>query len=335
MPVSRQVSSMTSNRRRIVYVVGLLFVFLVGGLRSSAQPLTRIVELPEPDDAISFIIVGDWGRHGEYGQRELADAMAETAVHFDIAAVISTGDNFYPDGVASTQDPAWLTSFENVYTAHALHVPWYSVLGNHDYHGSVQAQIDYSKISRRWTMPSRYFATTLAEDISERDSVKVELVFLDTNPMQTDYLANRTGYYTDVREQDTLAQMEWLKRTLQQRDTSAWSIVIGHHPMYSGGKRKGKTSDMINRFHHVFDAYNIDAYFAGHEHDLQHHDDGSGVQYFVSGAGSEVRKTGKMEYTKFAQAVGGFALVTATRASLVVRFVDAQGNVLYSTTIQK
>lgn len=326
---------MTSNRRRIVYVVGLLFVFLVGGLRSIAQPLTRVSELPQPKDAVSWIVVGDWGRHGEHGQRELAGAMGEAAAHFDIAAVISTGDNFYPDGVASTQDPAWSTSFENVYTAHALHVPWYSVLGNHDYHGSVQAQIDYSKISRRWTMPSRYFAATLAEDITERDSVKVELVFLDTNPMQSDYLANGTGYYSDVRQQDTTAQMNWLRTTLQHRDTTAWCVVIGHHPMYSGGKRRGKTTDMLLRFHGVFDVYGVDAYFAGHEHDLQHHDDGSGVQYFVSGAGSEVRKTGKMEYTKFAQAVGGFALVTATRASLVVRFVDAKGNILYTTTIQK
>ena len=334
MPVSKLVSSMISNMRGFQTFL-VLSVVVIGGMRVAAQPLIRVTDLPEPDSAVSVIVVGDWGRHGEYGQRELAAAMAMTAAHFDIAAVISTGDNFYPDGVASTQDPAWKSSFEDVYSAHALHVPWYSVLGNHDYHGSVQAQIDYSQMSRRWTMPDRYFTTTIAEDISETDSVKVSLVFLDTNPFQKDYLANTTGYYTDVHQQDTAAQMAWMRRTLAARDTSAWCLVIGHHPMYTGGRRKGKTTDMIDRFNGVFASYDVDAYFAGHEHDLQHHDDGTGVQYFVSGAGSEVRKTGSLPITRFAKSVGGFALVTATPSVLVVRFVDAQGQVLYTTEMHK
>lgn len=71
--------------------------------------------------------------------------------------MISTGDNFYESGVDSISDDKWQTTFEAIYDAPALQVPWYAVLGNHDYGGSAQAQIDYSKKSRRWTMPDRYF----------------------------------------------------------------------------------------------------------------------------------------------------------------------------------
>ena len=72
------------------------------------------------------------------------------------AFVISVGDNFYENGVASLQDPHWQQSFEHVYAAKSLQVPWYVVLGNHDYRGNVDAQLDYGKTHPRWNMPARY-----------------------------------------------------------------------------------------------------------------------------------------------------------------------------------
>lgn len=46
----------------------------------------------------------------------------------DIDFVISTGDNFYDDGIANTSDPLFKESFTNVYTADGLQKPWY--IGN-------------------------------------------------------------------------------------------------------------------------------------------------------------------------------------------------------------
>ena len=37
------------------------------------------------------------------------------------------------DGLGSVQDPAFQRSFSDLYSAPALQVPWYNVLGNHDY----------------------------------------------------------------------------------------------------------------------------------------------------------------------------------------------------------
>ena len=37
------------------------------------------------------------------------------------------------DGLGSTRDPAFQQSFADLYSAPSLQVPWYNVLGNHDY----------------------------------------------------------------------------------------------------------------------------------------------------------------------------------------------------------
>lgn len=46
----------------------------------------------------------------------------------DIDFVISTGDNFYEDGLTGVDDKAFEESFSNIYTAKSLQKPWY--LGN-------------------------------------------------------------------------------------------------------------------------------------------------------------------------------------------------------------
>ena len=50
-----------------------------------------------------------------------------------------------------------------------------------------------------------------------------------------------------------------------------WKIVVGHHPMYSGGKRKNSEDTLLfeKKFADLFDQYKVDAYICGHEHDLQ------------------------------------------------------------------
>jgi acid phosphatase len=106
----------------------------------------------DPDPLVSFLAVGDWGRDGEFLQVEVAKRMGQAAQALEAAFVISVGDNFYEDGVASVDDPKWKTSFEDVYTAPSLQVPWYVALGNHDYRGEAQAQLDYARTrpAGRW-----------------------------------------------------------------------------------------------------------------------------------------------------------------------------------------
>lgn len=113
------------------------------------------------DYALHFMAIGDWGRNGEYDQLEVAKQMGLWGADHPNDFVISNGDNFYPKGVVSELDPLWHYSFENIYTAHSLQCDWYPVLGNHDWHSAVDSQIKYSRISRRWNMPARYYSKLL------------------------------------------------------------------------------------------------------------------------------------------------------------------------------
>jgi predicted phosphodiesterase len=290
----------------------------------------KINNLTIPKDALHFLAVGDWGRNGEYNQQKVADRMGEAAHQLEAEFIISLGDNFYPNGVASPQDPHWQVSFENVYKAHSLMVNWYSVLGNHDYRGNPEAQIEYSKISRRWQMPARYYSFEM--EIPESKD-KVLLAFIDTNPFEKKYYEEEK--YKNVVGQDTTAQKIWLEKILTE-SKAKWKIVVGHHPLYTSGKRMGKseTEDIRQSFESLFEKYKVDVYFAGHEHDLQHQKP-KNVHYFVSGAGSEVRPTGKAPYTQFSQSTHGFMAVSLTEKQLLIQVIDFKGKIIYKTDISK
>lgn len=52
--------------------------------------------------------------------------MGEIGEKLDIDYVISTGDNFYDDGLKGVNDPAFVDSFTNIYTAPSLQKTWYN-----------------------------------------------------------------------------------------------------------------------------------------------------------------------------------------------------------------
>lgn len=51
--------------------------------------------------------------------------MGDVGKKLGIDFVISTGDNFYDNGLKSVNDPAFQRSFTNIYTAKSLQKPWY------------------------------------------------------------------------------------------------------------------------------------------------------------------------------------------------------------------
>lgn len=80
-----------------------------------------------------FIAIGDWGDEVK-DQLPVAYAMARWADVNQPEFIISTGDNFYPDGVRSVTDPKWAINWVDVYNNDSLvNLPWYISVGNHDY----------------------------------------------------------------------------------------------------------------------------------------------------------------------------------------------------------
>jgi hypothetical protein len=283
--------------------------------------------------AVSFLVVGDWGRNGEYMQLETAKQMGTAAAQLEAACIVSVGDNFYPKGVESILDPLWQSSFEKIYTAHSLQEDWFVVLGNHDYKTNPQAQIDYSKISRRWKMPARYFTQKL-ESGKENETL---LVFLDTSPFEKKYYTDEEDLFREnvqAQAADTITQKKWLDSVLVN-SKAKWKLVFGHHPFYSAGKRKGLTDDVASSLQGILTKNKVDAYIAGHEHHLEHDVLPGNLHHFISGAGSEVRPVTNNVFTKFVAAEHGFMSFSVAEKSILVQVVNHEGKLLYSYSIQK
>ena len=93
----------------------------------------------------SFLAVGDWGS-GDQNQRIVAAALERTSAKTKPAFVLSLGDQVYPSGVASPQDPLFRQRFGSVYSRRLRsESPWFMMLGNHDCEGSIEAQIAHGR----------------------------------------------------------------------------------------------------------------------------------------------------------------------------------------------
>jgi acid phosphatase len=289
---------------------------------------TDLLAQNAPPGALNFIVMGDWGRRGETDQTEVAQQMGIAAQNTQARFIVAVGDNFYENGVTSVKDAQWQESFENVYTAPSLQVPWYVILGNHDYHANCDAQIEYSKLSPRWKMPARYYQQTHPIDAN----TTADFFYLDTTPMVKEYYSpySAEGTRDKVITQDVPRQMKWFKQALAS-SKAQWKIVIAHHPIYSGGEH-GDTVELIEAVLPLLHEHGVQVFFNGHDHDLQHLMAGE-VNLFCSGAGSRVRPTRETEHTKFADARSGFMTVALGAEKMNICMIDNHGTVLYTTSV--
>jgi tartrate-resistant acid phosphatase type 5 len=299
--------------------------FNQGNLRA-ATPDTRSGSGADQKD-LRFLIFGDWGRDGQFHQTDVAEQMGLAAAARKCRLIISVGDNFYDKGVQTAADSQWRSSFEEIYTASSLAVPWYVILGNHDYKGRPEAQLDYAKAHPNWKMPARYFSAL--EPITETE--KVEFFFIDTSPFVEEY-QTKEAMRDEIVSQDTNAQVEWLDQALST-SKATWKIVIGHHPIFSGGSEHGDQPELIQRINPLLEKHGVPVYFNGHDHDLQHIVRGS-IEYFNTGAGSKVRPPGPTEGSRFYQGTPGFMAVSLGVDKMHVDVIDYTGAVLYQTDVK-
>ncbi len=287
-------------------------------------------------NAINFILMGDWGRQGEDHQQQVADQMGKTAAELSVDFIISAGDNFYPRGVISEHDPLWQSSFENIYTAFSLQWDWYPVLGNHDYGANPDAQVAYSKISRRWQMPARYYSKKFS--LNGDTTQQLLIAFIDTNPLIKEFYRN-SEYGPNVKSQDTTAQKVWLKNVLNSKSPNIkWRIVVGHHPMFTGSDKRRESYDtraIRSSLKKFLEENKVDAYLAGHDHSLQHIVPPGNVHHFVSGSASEKTQVGMLPISKFAASEYGFMVFSVLPEEIVIQTIDYQGNILYKTSLKK
>jgi hypothetical protein len=91
-------------------------------------------------------------------------------------------------------------------------IPFFATLGNHDYDGNPQAEIEYSSTSTTWRMPFTYYTFTAGP---------IQFFALDTDEGTAGRLVFRKAW-TDT-------QAKWLADELE-KSKATWKIVYGHHP---------------------------------------------------------------------------------------------------------
>jgi acid phosphatase len=294
---------------------------------ASTLPLSPAIAAAE---TLNFVLIGDWGRAGRDNQLDVANQMGKTAAAIGSKFTVSVGDNFYENGVTGLDDPYWRTSFEDVYTAPSLQSPWKVILGNHDYRGNVQAQLDYSSHSPRWQLPARYYI----DSQNLPDGGTADFFYIDTSPFIRKYI----GSNVNIAGQDTDAQLAWLDKALGE-SKATWKIVIGHHPIYTAlAPENGydhDQPDLIARVDPVLRAHDIKIYIAGHDHNLQAVTV-NGVNYVVNGAGSATyQATSAVIRNGFVSGNHGFMTIALSSEKLDYQLIDMTGKTLYAQTIAR
>lgn len=285
-------------------------------------------------DTLHFLAIGDWGREGKFMQKETADMMAKYADANPPEFVVSTGDNFYEMGIKSVDDPLVKSCFDDVYNAPSLQIPWYITFGNHDYGYNAKAQLDLSKVNKRWKFNTSYYS--IDEELS--DGTKIQLLFVDTNPFIENYktVSEKNKEWENsaeqLKKQDWKQQLKWLESSLKNCDAD-WKIVIGHHPVLSGGWH-GNEKEINNYFKPLFEKYGVQMYICGHDHDVQYLKENN-VNYFVSGAGSELRETNTIVQSVFAQSINAFLSAKILHDKAIMKFVSVNGDILFETVINR
>ncbi len=264
-------------------------------------------------NGFSMLVVGDTGK--DTSQRTaVVQAMRNHASWSRPDAAMLLGDNFYEQGVESSDDPRFDSDFELLFDAESFEMPFYVCLGNHDVYGNADAQVQYSARSRRWKMPSRYYTTRH----TSREAT-IDIFVLDTNIL-----------LVDSAEADQ--QLQWLRDRLSICDAD-YKIVVGHHPALSGGQHEA-----IHRIARVlppvFEEFGVDLYLSGHDHDLQLLQSEASWLQIVSGAGSKLRSTSWINETIFAEATPGFCWLLINETGLSLSFYDASER-LFTHTVPK
>lgn len=307
-------------------------IILMLAVMAAAAFAQTPAEWAKLEKSVNFYVANDLGRNGYYDQRPIADLMGRMAESVGIECVAAIGDIHHFEGVASTQDPLWMTNYELIYSHPELMLPWYPVCGNHEYRGNTQAVVDYSKVSRRWEMPAKYYTKVI-----DGDDVTVRLVFVDTTPMMDKY-REAADKYPDAGKEDVQKQLAWLDRTLADAKED-WVIVLGHHPIYAQtGKEESERADMQARLNAVLLKHNnVAMYICGHIHNFQHiRKPGTDIDYVVNTSGSLSRPDVKaIDGTQFCSGVTGFSLVCADKHNLDLHLIDKDGKVVYTVSKKK
>ncbi|MBT4761443.1 MAG: hypothetical protein HOO06_07070 [Bdellovibrionaceae bacterium] len=251
-------------------VYAILFIFTFGVLAAFAQDnnsMSNWMFDPYEPYAITeeflqnerICILGDTGT-GTSRQLRVAKALAQE----NCTQVRITGDVIYGRGISSPQDSQLQKKFFKPY-AELLNqnIPFYLVMGNHDYLKKPRAWIEVARNHPLIHFPNLWYVENYGG-----------LCFfnLDSNKNFTE-------------------QSTWLNEMYNNMNCKK-KIGLAHHPYKSMGSH-GNASTRVRKFLRPNVIGKLDAYITGHDHNLAYEGAIGGTELFVSGAGAKLRSLSK------------------------------------------
>lgn len=312
------------TRSRLILLASFALLIAVGFQcreRWRKVPRLRLAPLERQeagDEVLRFLVIGDSGSGGAAQQR-VAQAMEERCRQHLSRAILLLGDNFYQRGVESVNDAQWQSKLLEPYSSPCLaQLPFYPVLGNHDYKGNPTAQIEYTLLNPRWYFPNRFYSIRFGD--------LVRVVAYDSQ-------------MSDWCMRPQFCGVDYLLDRVAQKDVT-WTIAMGHHPLRSastksdGGQAGGGPRDWLltPRL-----CQNTDLYLSGHAHHLEERQvPGCKMHLVVSGgAGADLYPIKTDPESLFARSIHGFAEIELSKRELVVRFFGDDGAMVYERRQQR
>ena len=246
----------------------------------------------------TILAFGDGGT-GTQIQYDVARSMKRVCSKVGCDFGLLLGDNIYEHGVDSIDDQQFIEKFEAPYGP--LEIPFYTILGNHDKRGNIQAQIDYTKRSNWWRMPEKYYSKEIGN---------ILLVGIYSNDFDD-------------------KQKEFVKKALE-KSKAQWKIVFGHHPVKSYGFHGG-THRLRKKLLPLLCESNA-IYISGHDHDLQVLKSDCGTPLIVSGAAAKKRTTREGSGTLFAKSTYGYAVMSFDKKKMDLTLYNINNEILYKNS---
>jgi predicted phosphodiesterase len=254
----------------------------------------------EPSGPFSFIVLGDYGTGirrstDSRRQREIAVAMQAVFDTHDVRLIITAGDNIYagtrifglPIGSnTGDEDDDWFFTFFQPYRYMINRVPVYPCIGNHDTaetedHDDREQLLDNMYLRERVSSDEASGRASMDPGLFYRFRYgrDVEFICLDTS---------KESFFRGKRLFEYPKHREWMEQTFASDEGVKWRLPFCHHPPFCAGPQHHNT-DHMEQVLPLFARGGVRAVFSGHEHNFQHSHH-AGIDYFVTGAGSKVRK---------------------------------------------
>lgn len=295
-------------------------ILLLTACFSSSPPAPRSSTPPSSSTPVRFIALGDVGKISST-QRKVGEAIGRVCAGRPCDFGLLLGDNLYPKGMESDDDPRMDQAFTEMYGD--LGLVFHAVLGNHDYglgeRARAERQIAFGKRTPSFHMPD--FTYTFVHGDAAFFALDTDDVFFNGHD----------------------AQAAWLDAHLEA-DDHRWKVVFGHHPYRSNGKHgnAGQYEGWANvpylsgnALFSLFEDHvkgRADLYVSGHDHNLQAmvHE---GLPLIVSGSGGSAREmVDRGNDLLLGHAVPGFAWVELGER-LTIETFDEHGQSLGSVTL--